>query len=569
MEPRLALHLIATYEYPSCSDMAPASMAEVKTEITTEELVASKGFGYICLLMHGVEGLTGVEFALRGIQDVEGFKGGRIEWCAQSPLQMGDFEDRGGIVAFPCESRVAGEEFIVVGYLPFEYKGSETIHLTLAPSSYSKPNGPMCYMLDCTTQFAEHEVVEMTGATIEGAAKPVADSRRALRESSLLWSIDSRGQLDVNHLAGKDERVPGSGAAFPIPWVVVDGTIAAVRSDGEPVTVMGEVGTRWVVPPGKRNRVLRFQRDRGGETRSMAPWDLEVLDAFGRPVFKQPQAGHKGWISPDGSRVAWQETAHAGRMEVPFRLWQEKRGVVDGPPLGIRDGGFFQGGRLVGRGVAMEDVATDARKGDWGVFGVDSPGRLGWWQSVPKAKTEAFAVSESGIVLAQGQPGGDMALQRWTPDGESVFAVSAGIGLAGSGSGGRMVSAVSRDGSRVAVAWAPRRGADSYSLSVFDGRSGQTLWSREVAADFDEANMAPDRLVFSGDGTRLGLLSFRPGNPPASGVTLYDADGTLIWRRKTVNCLGMTRDLQINESGDVVLFVACSRAYLYHIHSSE
>ncbi len=568
MEPRMALHLIATYQYPSCSDMAPASPEEVRTELTSKDLARSKGFGYVCLLIYGVEGIAGVEFALRGFSDAEGLKAGRIEWCPESALHLGDFMDRGGIVAFPCVRRVEGEQFIVVGYIPFEYHGDNNLQISIVPSSYSKPQSPMCYMLDCTTQFAEHRIVETSGAAIEGSGSSLR-SRRALRGASLMWGMDGTGKVTVNRLDEEGAAMRGAQRAFPTSWVLVDRTLTRISSGGEVGITMSDPGARWVLPSGAGDRVLRFRREQAGASRTMAPLDVELLDGSGNVVFGEPSAGHRGWISPDGSRIAWQEVGHAGRLDTGYRLRDEKRGKLATPAIALQEAAFLVDGEMVGWGRDLRKGRGDGAAEEWGVFAIGLDGRLKWARTVPKAEMATLAVSEGGVAHGLVGRDGQLVLRGWSPGGTELYTRETTLGGGVGARGGRMVSAISPDGTRVAVGWAVRGDVRSYVLALFDGEKGELLWTSNAGEDLGDPAMAPDRVVFSGDGKMIGLLSFSMGDPPAGGIAVYDEDGTMIWRRKNSRCFGMSRDLRLSESGDEVLFVTCGSAYLYHIHASE
>ncbi len=560
--PRLAVHLIATYDYPACSDMIPSSVDHVRTELTREELAASKGFGYACFLVRGVEGLTGVEFALGGLPDARSFKAGRIEWCSEGALTLGDFRGSGGIAAFPCLECFEGDPFIAVGYLPFEYRGERDIRLTLEPSSFSKPDDPMMYILDCSMEYEEHEVVGSAGAVIEGTGPEPDALARRLAGGRLMWTMGVTGTLEINQFA-PGNQFPGEPAVeMSFPLVVVDGFLAAVDPQGEILGELEQKGSQWVLPSGNSNRALRMTRAQEGSGGGMTPWDLNLMEVSGDVIWEKEHAGQRAWISPDGLSVAWQRLGHAGRVKEKVHVWKQGMGEIDVPKIGFRDVVFLDSGALVGWGKVLEAGALDAEVGQWGVVCLAPDGEPDWFAPIPESTTGGLAASAGGVALARVREGGGLVVDGWSASGEAVFADSRVSD--NRGTGGRVAAAVSADGGRIVVAWAPRRDG-AYVLAGLDGRSGRVNWRRNPNQDISEEGMSPDKIVFSADDSTIGLSSFRVAWPPAFGVSIYDREGTLVWQRRKTDCAGISQDLRLSASGDQILIVVCGRAYVYQL----
>lgn len=559
--PTLLMHLVATYEYPSCSEMTPASAEDVVTALTREDLTRSKGFGYICFLVGGVEGLTGVEFALEGVTGVPGMKAGAIEWCAPGALQMGDFQQAGGIAAFPCFRRIEGNEFVHVGYLPFEYLGETDLEVRYTPSAFSKIDDPQCYILECSSHYTEHRVVEMSGCEIEAFTVAGRDSRRVLQRGRLIWAVDAGGTLQINRVVAL-----GPAYEFPVPLVPLGGTVLRVNAEGDIQGTLEGCGVRWILTSRDGRRLLRCSRADVRGSPDLEPWDLELVDASGEVLWKMPGAGQRGWISPDGSRVAWQRVAHAGRFVEGFHLWAEGSGEIEVPQLGVRDAGFLADGTFIGWGEALgPGAAGGVEEGEWGVFALEKTGRVRWWVPVREAKRATLSVSEGGVALVGVRPGTGVRVEGWDLSGDARFSRNIFPAEESGTVCSRVAAALSGDGRYLAVAWSSVSG-EAFGAALFDGKTGREKWRREAFQDFREETAAPDRVVFSGDGERMGVLWVRMSGSPVYGVSLYTCeDGNLIWRRKRTRCAWQDRDLVLSELGDRVLLIACGQAHLYEI----
>jgi len=263
--------------------------------------------------------------------------------------------------------------------------------------------------------------------------------------------------------------------------------------------------------------------------------------------------------------VAWQQLGHAGRVEKRLHLWREGGGEVDLPEIGARDIRFLEDGTLVGWGQVLAGAHLDAEPGEWGVFSLGPDGKMDWFAGTPDAGVGALAASSGCIALARVQEGEGLVVDAWNLSGGARFSGSPVSGKTTDARGGRVEAVCSADGERIIAAWAPR-GGTTYLLAGLDGETGRVVWKRDPNQDIVEAGMSPAKMIFSGDDSRIGLFSFRVTHPPAFGVCVYDRDGTLIWRRRKVNCAGISQDLMLSESGDQVLIVGCGRAYVYQLY---
>jgi|GEM_PF-3413524 len=567
--PALAMHLVATYDYPDCWEMAPSAAADLNPNLSAEDLVASRGFGYVCFLVAGVDSLTGAEFAVDGMDGVAELKVDAVRWCPHAAVGFGDILAGGGAVAFPCVQRLDGEAFIPLGCLPFEYHGSDDLNLSFAHSRFFLNKPPALRVSDCSPGFATHDVVAASGGRVGAPAALGTISPTDLWVSAVLWAMDGRGQVIVNTFGG-GKAGPGPERVFPFPWVVIDGGAYRIDPRGEVGSRIEGRGVRRFLASGARGRLLRFSREPRSDERAIEPWDLDLVDGEGRVVFEREAAGQRAWISADGSAVAWQRVGHAGRLEEGFHLWVEGRGEQDVPGLGLEDAVFLDDGTLVGCAVVVAGGVGEGAVGDRGMVALDRDGRLRWRTSCGGLENPVLAASRGSVVGAGRSPDGGLTIESRSRSGDEIFTRRMPVGGADSPHAGRIAIACATDGSAVAVAWGVRGDSRGSVLALLDGATGEEVWRRDLVSDLSERGVQPFEIEFSKDAGRIGVLALRLDDAPAWGVALYDREGgDLLWRKKRSGCVGQTWDLMLSESGDRVLVVACEQARLYEVQPRE
>jgi hypothetical protein len=172
---KLAIHLVASTAELTCSDLKPATAADINPSVTAAELSAASSFCYLVFVAYDFEELAAVEFCATGLP-LEVFVIGS-GWCPDGALSIGDPWTGGVAVAFPgcIESSYEGE-VVVIGYyrtLWISASGSLPAEITYCPSNLHYPGDPHNYVTDCSME--EDRVVHEYPCVIGGEVTPTVE----------------------------------------------------------------------------------------------------------------------------------------------------------------------------------------------------------------------------------------------------------------------------------------------------------------------------------------------------------------------------------------------------------
>jgi hypothetical protein len=178
LDAKLALHLVASAEYFDCPELAPAACESIDVDLSIEEILAAGGYGYVVLVAYDIESITGLEFA------VAGWPSGRgappltgPTWCTDR-LTLGNHTGGGGITSFeqcmePESSGVAALAYWTFGPLD---STDLPIDLSILPSTFTDEDS-LLYVMDCTVDHVQDDVVAVSGCAIGGGVRVRAGTR--------------------------------------------------------------------------------------------------------------------------------------------------------------------------------------------------------------------------------------------------------------------------------------------------------------------------------------------------------------------------------------------------------
>ena len=162
---KLALHVVASYDFLDCVELAPAGCESINVDVSLEELADADGYCYVVLVAYDVDSITGVEFALEGAPSGRGAPA--LTWC-EDAISLGDHEDGGGITAFEaCVESDSTSGIATLAYWSFGPLDSTDlpINLSIIPSTYSDEDSVL-YVMDCSVDHVIDDVVLASGCAI-------------------------------------------------------------------------------------------------------------------------------------------------------------------------------------------------------------------------------------------------------------------------------------------------------------------------------------------------------------------------------------------------------------------
>ncbi|MCK4546482.1 MAG: S8 family serine peptidase [Candidatus Eisenbacteria sp.] len=218
------MHVVASDEYLYCPDLTPVACDSINVDVSIAEILAANGYGYVAFVAYDVQGITGAEFAVTGWPTGRGAPAlSGPYWCPDDALTLGNHLDGGGITSFPCE-QASENGIVLIGYCSFGPLDEEDLPITLEyeASSFSYPQDPHNYVLDCTVEYREDPAIAFSGCTIGGVSDDslACSDGDALLLGGIAPALASGNQTVTVEISGS-----GFGAATVFSLRRSDGTI--------------------------------------------------------------------------------------------------------------------------------------------------------------------------------------------------------------------------------------------------------------------------------------------------------------------------------------------------------
>ncbi|MCK4547723.1 MAG: hypothetical protein KAW17_09815, partial [Candidatus Eisenbacteria sp.] len=175
---KLAMHVVATYDFLYCDDFAAAltTPGDMDPDVSQAELDAASGYAYVVFCAYDFDSVSGVEFQLSGWPTGRGTPPQpTMIWCPGSSLVLGDPWSGGAITAYgecwdaELDGAVDPFAWFVWGSASADYSAYLPMELSYIPSAYSYPANPHNYTLGCAPDFVEDSVVREYPGVIGGA----------------------------------------------------------------------------------------------------------------------------------------------------------------------------------------------------------------------------------------------------------------------------------------------------------------------------------------------------------------------------------------------------------------